>query len=535
MKSIITKDFGVAQAAVFENVVAIPLANVYVMLGKALPWNTIEDIETPNDTTQYKLDCLNQGIVLKKINSSDIQVVAPRVDWATGTAYYSYHQTANLFLKSTETQISGANVNVSLSLANTIVANGANFSTATPLVSAGSLIRIGTEYKEVVRVNTSGDYLMVNTGFASAYTDNAIFKISTSQSKQYINPFYVRNNIDQVFKCMSNGTSGALSTSMPQISLDGQLPENPYIETADGYKWKYLYTIPTGLKNKFFTDKYMPVLRENIVYDNAVGGRIDVINILNGGTTYYSGSSISNYAVVTVTGDGTGASVTVDVTAGVITAVHIISGGSGYSYATITITDPLKISGGVSAVLEAVISPQYGHGYDVAREIGASDLMISVDFAGDVSGYYPIMSDGTDDYRRVCLIKDPKTVSGRYATNTLYSMFTTMYLSNPAADYGHDQNVFVGASYETATMTAKVIHFATGDNIIYVNSIQGDIANAATKTLYQQNLSSAVAQIYSVTLPTINILTGEILYIENRAPIVRNLNQTETVKIVLEF
>jgi hypothetical protein len=114
-------------------------------------------------------------------------------------------------------------------------------------------------------------------------------------------------------------------------------------------------------------------------------------------------------------------------------------------------------------------------------------------------------------------------------------MFTTMYLSNPASDYGHDQNVYVGASYETATMTAKVIHFATGDNIIYVNSIQGDIANAATKTLYQQNLSSAVAQIYSVTLPTINILTGEILYIENRSPIVRNLNQTETVKIVLEF
>jgi hypothetical protein len=38
-----------------------------------------------------------------------------------------------------------------------------------------------------------------------------------------------------------------------------------------------------------------------------------------------------------------------------------------------------------------------------------------------------------------------------------------------------------------------------------------------------------------VTKPDINILSGEILYIENRAKITRNESQTESTKFVVEF
>jgi hypothetical protein len=38
-----------------------------------------------------------------------------------------------------------------------------------------------------------------------------------------------------------------------------------------------------------------------------------------------------------------------------------------------------------------------------------------------------------------------------------------------------------------------------------------------------------------VTKPDINILSGEILYIENRAKITRSGNQTESTKFVVEF
>lgn len=542
MKSIITKDFGVTNARIFQQAISYPLANFYLTLGKELAWNATDAVEAPYDTTQYKLDSMNSGIVMKKLTSSDTQLVVPRVDWATGLQYYSYHQTSNLFIQTTEAQLLGGNVNVSLSLANTVRISGQsapsfNFANATPLLSPGSIIRLSSELKEVVRVNTAGDYVQVNTNFSSAYSSESIYS-QVSSSTTYSNPFYVRNTYDQVFKCMSNN-SGAVSTTMPQISLGGQLPENPYIDTADGYKWKYMYTIPTGLKNKFFTDKYMPALQDTVVYDNATNGRIDIINIISGGTTYYAGGTTTGYTGsggVTVVGDGTGAVIQIDVTEGVITNVHLVSGGSGYSYASVVINDPLKINGGTSASFDIVISPQYGHGYDAARELGASHLMISSDFAGDVSGYYPILNDGTDDFRRVVLVKNPKELdSGALATSALYSMFTAMSVSDPPVDYANDALVYVGNSFETANVTARVIHFDTASNIIYLNNIVGDLAGIETRTLYQQNNPKAASRIYTVSLPTINILTGEIMYIENRSAIVRNLNQTETVKLVLEF
>lgn len=540
MKSLITKDFGITNAKNFEQMVAKPLANVYVSLGRSLPWantsNTqlLDDvtITTPYDTTQYKNNIMKDGQILRKITSNDIQPVIPRVDWATGTIYVAYDQTANLFVKVLETQVSGGNVNVSLSLANTVNANGINFTSATPTLAAGSIIKIGEETREVVTVNTAGDFLRVNTVFTSAYTSANLYKVVASET-QYSNKFYVRNTSDQVFKCLYNNNN-AQSTTMPQISIGGELPENPYIETADGYKWKYMYTIPAGLKDKFFTDKYMPVLRDITVYDNAKDGRIDVIKIIDGGTGYYAGSSVNNYAIATVTGDGTLANVSVDVYNGVITDINILNGGNNYTTATVTVSDPLQQSLSNTANLQAVISPQYGHGYDPQRELGGSSLMVSVDFSGDVEGNLPVQSDGTDSFRQVCIVKDVKLANGQFVNGTTYPMYTQIYTSNPAVDFSYNSTIYVGASFATATFTAAVVHFDSSTNILYVNNVTGN-SDIENETLYQKDSPSVFAKVFNIVKPDINILSGEILYIENRAKVTRNPNQTESTKLVVQF
>jgi len=38
MASIITKDFGIANAINFEKMISLPLANVYIMMGRSIPW-----------------------------------------------------------------------------------------------------------------------------------------------------------------------------------------------------------------------------------------------------------------------------------------------------------------------------------------------------------------------------------------------------------------------------------------------------------------------------------------------------------------
>ena len=541
MKSLVLKDFGITNAKNFESMVSVPLANVYVMVGRSLAWaNTanadlLDDvtIAIPYDTTEYKFDLQKDGQLLKKITSNDIQPVIPRVDWAANTVYVAYDQTANLFIKIAETLVSGGNVNVSLSLANTVNANSINLASATPALSAGSIIRIDEETKEVVRINAVGDFLTVNTVFTTAHTKANLFNLDISQT-QYSNKFYVRNSSDQVFKCLFNN-NGAESTTMPEITIGGDLPENPYIETVDGYKWKYMYSIPTGLKNKFFTDKYMPVIRDTIVFDNAKNGRIDIIKIINGGSGYYAGSSVNNYSVVNVTGDGTLANVSVDVVNGVIVDINILNGGNNYTTATITLADPLKQAIGNTANLQAVISPQYGHGFDPQRELGGSSVMVSVDFDGDVEGNIPVQNDGTDSIRQVCIAKDVQYANGTFGTASYFPMYTQIITSNPPVDFVHNETVYVGASFATSTFSAKVAHFDNNTNTLYVNNIVGDISNIENETIYQKDSPSSFAKIFNLIQPSINIFSGEILFIENRAKITRHENQTESTKFVVEF
>jgi hypothetical protein len=539
MKSIITKDFGITNAENFESMVSLPLSRVYVMVGRTSLWpnttnpSTLDDvvIQTPYDTTSYKNQIFNDGVIIKRITSSDIQPVIPRVDWANNEVYVAYDQTANLFTKVLDTAVTGGTVNVGSGLLNTINANGINFTTSTPSLSVGSIIKIGEERKEVINLSSSA--LVVNTAFTSAYSTAKLFKTTTTTT-QYANKFYVRNSQDQVFKCLFNN-GGIASNTMPTISIGGELPENPYVETADGYKWKYMYTIPTGLKNKFFTDKYMPVLRDSIVFSNSKDGRIDIVKIIDGGSGYYGGTTVSNYSIVEVEGDGTLADITVDVVDGVITDVNIINGGNNYTTATLTLNDPIKQQIGNTANLQAVIGPQYGHGFDAARELGASSLMVSVDFSGDVGGYLPVDADGEDTIRQFTLIKDVKLKTEAFATASVYPMYTKIFVSNPPVEFDNNAEVYVGNSYESAVFKATVVHFDNASNVLYLNNLIGDLDLVENEAVRQKGSPSSFAKAFTVVRPDINIFSGEILYIENRNKIIRNPSQTETLKLVVEF
>lgn len=541
MKSIITKDFGITNSKNFEQMITLPLANVFIMMGRAGAWpNTSNSqifddvyIPEPYDTTDSRNAVARTGIIMKKITNSDIQAVIPRIDWVESNVYVAYDQTLNLFSHTAATLVAGGSVNVSAMSLQTINSQSINLASASPALSVGSIIRIAEETKEICSINAAGDYATVNTPFSSSYTQNNLYSIVTSDPF-YANQFYVRNNVDQVFKCLYNN-GRANSTIMPEIGLGGQLPENPYIETSDGYKWKYMYTISTGVKNKFFTDKYMPVIKDQVVYDSAVNGRIDVIEIIDGGTGYFNGSSVNNYAILTVNGDGSGANVTADVANGTIVNINFIDGGQDYTTATVSIDDPLNPTGN-AANLRVVISPQFGHGFDVARELGASDQMISVDFVGDIDGYMPTESDGSDRFREIALIKDPKySANSQYATGSIYPMYTKIYTSNPPVDFEHNKLIYAGSSYETATFSAYVVHFDNDTNVLYVNRITGNVDAIVTATLYQRDNPSASARVFTIEKPDINIFTGELLYVQNRSPVTRSLEQTETLKLVVEF
>jgi hypothetical protein len=510
-------------------------ANTYVGIGRPIRWGDAVDPEANNEiedvvyTTNYRNQVWRDMVAMKRVESASIYPVVPRRDWVSGIQYDPYADGVELFSHCQKLAIGTVDASGNLVTTNTAVFTGN--------ISTGNLITITantSETKEVIAVlNTTT--VVINSNVSTAYTNANCIRVSNSYP-QFANNFYVRNSKDQVFKCLFNADT--VSTIEPTIDIDGQLPENPYILTGDGYKWKYLYTVPYGLKQKFFTKNWMPVISDAAVVAGSTDGRIDVINIVDGGTGYFldngeSGNS-NSLAILTVTGDGSGANVTAKIESGVITDLNILDGGSGYTRAEILINDPDQLSNGNTAVFEVAISPYGGHGSDPARELGCYSVMVSVDLDGTESDTIPVGTD-TDpfDFRQITLVRDPLDANGVYANASVYRTTTKLSLTDPGTtNYTNDETVYIGTGLDEATFTATVVNWDPNTNELFVNNLSGNVIVGSTLT---GNVSAATATILSQEDPTIGLFGGDILYIENRNKIVRNVDQTEQIRLVLSF
>ena len=212
--------------------------------------------------------------------------------------------------------------------------------------------------------------------------------------------FYVLTDDYNVYKVINNDGNTASSVKPTGTSTG-------YITTADGYVWKYMYTISAADALKFLSTDFMPVRYVTAdpgagqpykaQFDTAaaaVAGQIKQIKITNAGSGYSSAPTI------TITGDGASATATATVSGGNITAITITNTGSNYTQASITVTG----GGGSSGAVKAIISPPGGHSSSAVDELGGFYVMnnVRLEYA-DGSGDFPV----SNDYRRIGLIRDP--------------------------------------------------------------------------------------------------------------------------------
>jgi hypothetical protein len=182
----------------------------------------------------------------------------------------------------------------------------------------------------VPRINwTSGEvYDQFDGNYSDSFTSD-----SGATSLKSAN-FYVLTSTFGVYKCIFN-KNGAASTVEPS----GQ--DITMLTTADGYVWKYLYSIPLSSQNRFLTDDYMPVQRAvtNAYYSK---GEVSSITIDNSGSGYLGNAQVT----LSVTGQflgGTGNSIAnltpVLNTSGEFINIIIENAGANYKTASINITD----------------------------------------------------------------------------------------------------------------------------------------------------------------------------------------------------
>jgi hypothetical protein len=322
--------------------------------------------------------------------------------------------------------------------------------------------------------------------------------------------FYTITEDFNVYKCLFNAGATASTTKPTGVST------SPFT-TADGYIWKYMYTVTTAKALKFLTNDYMSVQKLDSddgtdqwdVQAAAVDGGIHVVKVTSGGSGYGSAPA------VTITGDGTGATANSTIVAGVVTRVTITAAGTGYTRASVAFA-----SGAAAAT--AIISPKGGHGSDAVEELGGKYIMLNVRLDGTESNTFST----ANEFRQVGIVRDPYL----YGTTTraVASSFRQSFkyqLSGISGTFALDETITSGSN------TASVVEFTT-PNLFTTLPLNLPFANSASVT---GGTSAASGTVAVITTPGLQPYSGDIIYVENRVPISRAADQIEDVKLIIQF
>lgn len=329
--------------------------------------------------------------------------------------------------------------------------------------------------------------------------------------------FYVITDQFNVYKCIDNN-GGAQSTVKPTGT------GTSILETGDGYKWKYLYTVSSAETEEFVTEDWIPVKfltsddssNQWDVQNNTVDGGIHAARVTNTGAGYTTAPS------VTIEGDGSGATAEAIMNAGEISHINITDPGSGYTRATITISGGTPTSAGSA---EVIYSPPQGHGANPLEELGGFLTMLSVTLSEDESGVLPV----TNDFRKIGILIDPYDFgTTTITTNTTFDQSTKFVLTSVTGTPEADDTV----TGDTSGATAKVIRYESGTTTVHVNEFEGNFQAGEGLTF---SGSGATATLDSITDPDLEPRSGNMIFLDHRQAISRSANQSEKIKTIFEF
>jgi len=226
---------------------------------------------------------------------------------------------------------------------------------------------------------------------------------------------------------------------------------------------------------------------------------------------------------VDVFGDGIGLEVAVGIDVGeetIVAANLFDNNGSGYSFADLIITS----AGGINGELHSVISPTGGHGSDVPSELIAKTVGISLTLDESLHS--------AGEYRQIGIIKNPTKYNDSdspFEASTGSSNFSTVMSQGDADEFviGNTVTTNAGGVFYVSQKTTDGI-----DVRIWLHPIIPIIAIG-------QELSSVTdpvpVTINNLTEPSIDRFGGEVIYINNLAPVIRSADQFEVVRLFLKF
>ena len=485
MAAIVTNKFRINNAEQFvESFSETAATTYYLFIGRAHSWATDADVQgnsinegtdasppTPNDDVTSEFYNYDDMLGAKIITSSDVSHCIPRRNWTTGTTYDMYEH------------------NISSS-------NAAN-SGATNLFDSS--------------------FVVMNSSFA-------------------------------VYKVIEN--DGATASTVEPTSTS-----NSIFETSDGYRWKYMYSLTSAETLNFMSTDFIHVSTDSTVSAAAVDGALDTILVVAGGSSFNT-SSGTTISAIPIRGDGSSGVASVVISSGAIASATVTTAGTGYTFAYIRDADIIAATNaggaGSGSNLNVIIPPKGGHGANAVKELGGFYVMLNKSLVG-VEGTSDIGVG--NDFRRIGLLRDPTNFgTSTVATATTRRQIYATIFSSVSGTFTADEEI----NQATTGAVAKVIEFDSTNNILYyyqtrfpdvgtdtngnltaisgANAITGQSSSAsATPNTSSSATVNGVTFASGYANPELAYDSGDIIYVEERSPITRASDQTENVKLIIEF
>ena len=485
MAAIITNKFRINNAEQFvESFSETANTTYYLFIGRAHAWASDVDAQgntitegtdasppTPNDDVTSEFYNYDDMLGAKLIASTDVSHVIPRRNWTTGTTYDMY-----------EHNISSSNA----------AASG-----ATNLFDS--------------------TYVVMNSSYA-------------------------------VYKVIEN--DGATASTVEPTSTS-----NSIFATSDGYRWKYMYSLTSAETLNFMSTDFIHCSTDSTVSAAAVDGALDTALVVAGGSSY-STSSGATISAIPIRGDGSSGVASVVISSGAVASVSITTAGTGYTYAYIRDADIIAATNaggaGSGANINIIIPPKGGHGYNAVKELGGFYVMMNKSLVG-IEGTSDI--GVANDFRRIGLLKDPYN----FGTTTIATASTRRQIY--AAVFSSVSGTFVAdeeINQATTGAVGKVIEYDSTNKILFwyqtrfpdvgtdtngnltafsgANAITGQSSSAsATPNTSSSATTNGVVFASGYSNPELAYDSGDIIYVEERSPITRASDQTENIKLIIEF
>ncbi len=499
MAAIITEKFRLHNATQFYESFTEASKNVYyLMIGKPVPFTSgtsggsDSSPPTPADDVATEFYTWDQTIASKNIASTNVQYAVPRRDWANSTTYDMYEH--------------------NISSSNTSTSGASNVFDAT---------------------------------------------------------FFFRTSDNRVYKVLDNNGGTAYSGTEPTS-------ESTSTFVLGGYTLKYMYTISASDMNKFLTADFMPVSTDSTVSAAATDGGIESL-IVTGGSGYTNGTYYAAvYGDGTSQGTSSGAVIRITVASNTIQSFGLTAGtdttinsmGAGYTYGTVNLgssytfsdadlTTASNMGSGTGGEVAVVISPKNGHGYDAVAELGGHYVMMTTTLTGAEAD--DVLAG--NDFRNIALVTDPTTYgTTTVATASTYRQVSALKLTSVSGTFSADEKISqtstgaIGKVVEWDS-TLSILYYqqerfadygtvsATGSNTAFSgsNTITGASSSATGTPDSTADTAVTLANGNTITFsdgyanPELQPDSGNIIYQENRKPISRATDQTEDIKIIVEF